>query len=187
MTAGRSILTGVYLADMKKLKMPPMRKKSCIFSLFLLVSLLLHLLAGVLLQNQLVASATKDLTEQTPVRLQERNNWLELDQPLPKKTVEAPDEATHIAENNQKVLQETTPEGDDSRDQQKTEQQKPQQKSLASPAAPPKKVKSQKVVTAGDHEPAGELKPQTQVPVNLPNLLIPPQNLARKIGRASCR
>ena len=164
---------------MKKIKTNPLREKSSIFSLFLLASLLLHLLAGVLLQNQLVSPEPSNRAEQTAVRLQERRNWLELDQTPPPKTVEAPKNATHIAENNLKVTKETTPEGDDSRDQQKTAQQKPQQKSIASPAATPPKVKSQQVVTSEKDEPAGELNPQTQVPVNLPNLFVPSETLAR--------
>ncbi len=169
---------------MKDSKKNPFCEKTSIFSLFLLASLLIHLLAGVLLQNQLVVPESNNPLEQTPVRLQQRSNWLELDQTPPPKTVEAPENASHIAESNVKVAKETTPEADDSRDQQKTEQQKPQkpqQKSISRPAVVPPKETPQQAVTPGEDEPAGDLKAQTQVqvPINLPNLLVAPQTLAR--------
>ncbi len=182
---------------MKKLKNYRLRDKTSVFSLFLLISLLLHLLAGLLLQNRQIFPQPKNKPEQTAVALQERKNWLELDQPPLDKAVKPPKDATHIADVNAKVKQETAPKRDDSRDRQKKAEQQ-QQVAQPSPARPPQpklsdrprdpippapllqtdKSGEQSTATKPEQEPLPE-----QTPVSLPNLLnltsLSPTTLAR--------
>ena len=169
--------------------------KKSYFGIFLLISLLLHLLIVMLFQKQLLLPVQKEKVEQTSVALQERKNWLELDQKLPEKTIEPPKEATHIAEVNAKVDQETAPVGDDSRDKQRAEQAKRQvvqQKQVPAPqkktppAAQPPASPPLQAETAGEHSPAvnsDHEKPEDQVPINLPSLSkltnLSPNTLAR--------
>ncbi len=181
---------------MKRIKKNQLYEKTSFFSLFLLISLLLHLLTGLLLQKQQIIPVPKNKPEQTAVTLQERNNWLELDQKPVEKTVEPPKNATHVAEANAKVKQEAAPEGDDSRDQQRTERQKqqiaqqiaiptPRQKpiprSTTPPPAPPLQADSR-----GERSSATKSKQERllrPVPINLPSLSaltnLSPKTLAR--------
>ena len=101
-----------------------LHKKKSVFSLFLLISLLLHLSVGLLLKSQpIFPEKPKKDPEQTAVALQERKNWLELDH-KPLESVETPPkDAAHLADSNAKVKQEAAPKGDDSRDKKKLERQ----------------------------------------------------------------
>ena len=182
---------------MKKIKKNRLSHKTSAFSLFLLISLLLHLLVGLLLQNRQIVPEVKNRPEPTAVALQESRNWLELDQKPLKPAVAPPENATHIAEANAKVKQETAPKGDDSRDQQKIEPQKqqivqqipaaaPRQKQITQPNPSPPETPPLQADDHGEHtlapEPERE-RPLKQIPINLPSLShltnLSPQTLAR--------
>ncbi|MCF6179495.1 MAG: TonB family protein [Geopsychrobacter sp.] len=119
-----------------------LREKSNLFGLFLLISLLFHLIIALGLPDRLLSPKPEEQKKPIPVTLQERKNWLELDQKPPKVTIQPPKDATHIAEENQQVKQEMAPKAEDSRDQQpsaeraqlKIEQQQPQPKIAPRPA-----------------------------------------------------
>jgi protein TonB len=96
------------------------RKRSNLFGLFLLLSVLLHLLVGLVLQNRSIMPVPQAKIEETPVALQERKNWLELDQKPIIPAEKPPLDASHIAEANQKVKQETAPKGSDDWDQKRS-------------------------------------------------------------------
>ncbi len=170
------------------------RKKS-VFSLFLLISLLLHLSIGLLLKSQHIVPEKQKKPEQTAVALQERKNWLELDRKPPENVETPPKEATHIAESNAKVKQEAVPKGDDSRDKKKLERQE-QRTAQQTPTALQKKQKHQKTPSPpspllqadsrGEHNPAAKKEQEKlpdRIPVNLPKLSkltnLSPKTLAR--------
>ena len=177
------------------MKTPVKKSYSNKIGLFLLISFLLHLVVVLLLQNQQILPHKKPVPEQTAVTLEERRNWLELDQ-KPLMTLEPPPEdATHIAESSAKVKQESAPKGEDSRDKQEMVKQaektvqkhteiQPQPKNLPQPsveASPPLQEES-----SGEENPGGiaaQEKLLEQIPVNLPNLSkltnLSPRTLAR--------
>ncbi len=174
---------------MKSTPKKRLRERSGLFSLFLLISLLLHLLVGLLLQEQKLIPEPQSKPEQTPVALQERNNWLELDQKPLEKSVEPPKNATHLAKANQQVERETAPKADDSRDQltaksenaqaapHRTQVQQPTPKPRPrQPEAPPLQTEAD-----GTQNPPGEkLAEELQIPIKLPNLTrLSPSTLAR--------
>ncbi len=170
------------------------RKKS-VFSLFLLISLLLHLSVGLLLKSQPILPEKQKDPEQTAVALEERKNWLELDHKPPESVETPPKDAAHIAESNAKVKQEAAPKGDDSRDKKKQERQE-QQTAQQTPITQQKKQTAQKVPpppspllqadSRGDHNPAAQKKQERlpdRIPINLPKLSnltnLSPKTLAR--------
>ncbi len=178
---------------MKRISPLRLRKKPGIFALFFLISLLLHLLAGLLLQNRQIFPEPEDKKEETRIALQERKNWLELDQKPLEKAAEPPEEAKHIAEANQKVEKETTRAGEDTRDQQAivapTQQAKRQPPPQASPPpVPPQSARQQPPSPPllpgnnGEHSAVAETEPKQQ-PIKLPNLTdltnLSPTTLAR--------
>lgn len=179
---------------MKKSSTHQLREKTSIFGLFVLISLLLHLLAGFLLQDRQILPDPKLKPEETPIAMQERKNWLELDQKPQIKAAEPPEDATHLAEANQKVEQEAAPKGDDSRDQEAEEAQQqvvqqqppPPPQQSAPPSQPAEQPPSPPLQTAssGEQNPPTEQQPEhNQLPINLPNLTdltqLSPTTLAR--------
>ncbi|WP_020676032.1 energy transducer TonB [Geopsychrobacter electrodiphilus] len=150
----------------------PLRKKSNLFGLFLLVSMLLHLLAGFVLQNNLFTPHPEKKTDETLVALQERKNWLELDQ-KPLKVAEAPPkEATHIAEANQQVKQETAPKATDHRDQKRVISQR-EQPAHSSPKKQQPQVKETQPFPQDNRTgdiPLTAAKPMLRPEINLPDL-----------------
>jgi len=173
----------VYSPDMKQIKKNRLRDKTSLFSLFLLISTLLHLLAGFVLQNHPITPEPPQKFEQTAVALEDRKNWLELDQKPLEKITSPPKDAAHIAEANATVKQETAPKGDDSRDKQRLDKQEQQvakrktepaqkkQSTNQKPSPPP--VPPLQADAQGDRrlpktpEPEDRFK---EIPVNLPNL-----------------
>lgn len=178
---------------MKKSSTHQLREKTSIFGLFVLISLLLHLLAGLLLQHRQILPDPKLEPETIPIAMQERKNWLELDQKPQDRAAEPPEDATHLAEANQKVEQEAAPKGVDSRDQEAAEvqqqvaqQQPPPPQQPAPPSQPVEKPPSTPLQTAssGEQNPPTEQQPEhNRIPINLPNLTdltqLSPVTLAR--------
>jgi protein TonB len=168
---------------MKKNNTYRLREKSSLFGLFLLISLLLHLLVGVLLQDQQIIPAPEEKPEQTSVALEERKNWLELDHLPLEKTATPPKNAAHVADANAKVEQETAPKGDESRDQQRVEKRKQQvaqqssaslrQKTIIHPTAPSSPAPPLQADEHGSRKPAtktGQERLLEQLQVKLPTL-----------------
>lgn len=143
-------------------------KKTSFFSLFLLISLLLHLLVGLLLQTQLITPEKKNRPERTAVALQERNNWLELDHKPREKTAEPPQKTTHIAEDNAKVEQETAPKGDESRDQPKIAKQQRQITQQSSVPEPQQKQSIRHTPSTSPTPPPSPVQADKQGERNLP-------------------
>ena len=176
-------MRSVYFIHMKNIHKNRLDNKKSIFSLFFIISLLLHVILGALLQTQQILPKHQDIPEPTEVTLHERNNWLELDQKPKTKAVPPPKEATHIADSNAEVKKEAAPKGDDSRDKaeqikqnlqiQQDAQQKPAitQKSINQPAAPAEPSAHLQAEAQGDYPliPVPE-KTVGQIPVNLPSL-----------------
>jgi protein TonB len=157
-------------------------KRSNLFGLFLLLSVLLHLLVGLVLQNPSIMPVPQAKIEETPVALLERKNWLELDQKPIKPAEKPPLDASHIAEANQQVKQEMAPKAADHRDQKRTEANPPttgQQNLAKAPAQsdqtipqseiPPVPLNNQDNANPSPEAPAGpgQLTPPG---INLPDL-----------------
>lgn len=178
---------------MKFFRFKIQRERPGIFVLFLLISLLIHLLAGLLLMNLPLFPEIQPVVEQTPVTLEEHKNWLELDQKPKQPAEKPPPEATHLASANQKVEKETAPKAEDSRDskasspqRQLAEPPKPGSRP-ASPQPPPGKKSATPPLPqaeTGEHTPfAGSGRQQPQIPLELPKLRdltnLAPKTLAR--------
>ncbi len=168
-----------------------------LFGLFVLISLLIHLLVGLMLQNRQILPVRTQEPEKLAVRMQERKNWLELDQKPQNKTDQPPKQADHLAESNQKVDQEKAPKGTDSRDKQPTvshaatppqqsPKRSPQRAQRKSPAtSPAQKTPPQFQVAEQGTEPPPQ-KPSTEqkkIDLNLPQIKdltqLAPTTLAR--------
>lgn len=110
-------------------------RRSSRFLLFLSLSCLLHLVAGLLLLRQPLLPSDETKEERTPIALEQRKNWLELDQKPLEPALKPPEKATHLAQENQRVQKEAAPKGQDSRDRQPQQQVARQQKKQPSPPA----------------------------------------------------
>jgi protein TonB len=167
------------------------------FYLFFLLSLLLHLSLALLLRNQPVLPRVAKAPEKTPVALEERRKWLELDQPA-LHDPQPPNQAERLAARDQKVVQEKAPDARDSRDQQASQQPPPRQ---AAPVQPKTQAKKEVPATTSSPTPPladlGTEEPRTAEPqpqpdpqagspeptINLPSLSdltsLTPRTLAR--------
>lgn len=153
------------------------------FTLFLLLSLLLHALLALLLRDQPVFPQVEKTPEKTPVALEERRKWLELDQPAAS-VPEPPNQAERLAARDQKVAREKAPDANDSRDQQASQPPPPDQ-----PARPRQQTRTEKKLQATrpaqapplahldaelprPAEPQPQPQPEPETPVNIPNQTI---------------
>lgn len=151
------------------------------FALFLCLSILLHLLAGLIFLGRPLLPQPPEASKRTPVALEERKNWLELDQKPQEKAQEPPPDATHLAEANQRVDQEAAPKGDDSRDKPEQRQtlaenkrpRQPQQPSPLQPARPASQATTPNTLPdtyAARPEPSAPEPDRLDIPLNLPEL-----------------
>ncbi len=178
---------------MKSLRPKRQLKRSGVFSLAILVSLLLHLILGTLLLNQQIVPEAQPPAAKTPINLRVEPRWIELDQQPEQIASEPPPEASPLASDNQRVEKETAPKGEDSRDSRKSvpRQQLSSQTPppiIPSPQQPPPGEEPPSVArqTAPDGErppPTGPDRPQPRIPIELPNLQdltsLAPTTLAR--------
>ena len=178
---------------MKNSPNQPRGKSARLFPLFLLISCLLHLIVGLVLLQFRIFPTVPPKPEETRVTIQQRPNWLELDQ-KPQNPATQPPETKRVAQANQHVKQESAPLGEDSRDQkasaarqpvaakQKSREAEPRPKPLATrekeqprPALPPDRN--------GEQNPLSENLPQPAPRVDLPDLKnltrLAPNTLAR--------
>lgn len=164
---------------MKTLRKHLFSERPGVFILFLLISLLLHLTAGFLLQNQVLHADKQQDRKEIPVTLRERSKWIELDHKPEINTTKPPENASHLANINKAVQKEAAPKGDDSRDkpavealQQRSAQQSSPQKKVPPPAPQPKQITPAPPLptdTTGSAPPV-VAQPESQVPVELPSL-----------------
>jgi len=132
--------------------------------------------------RQPLLPASKEKTVKTPIALEERQKWLELDQKPVEPAKTPPSDATHLADNNRRVEKEAAPKGDDSRDQKREDLKtpelaenlisQPRQQSQSEVVAPEKPASSNmQPDTYAAQPPVPKRKPERiDIPINLPKL-----------------